>query len=88
MIATFTGPITKEEKSGWMCVVWPESVALLGTGKPTRVLASADGHEFEVTLMPMGGKHMVPLKLAVRELLKKGMGDQVEMCIKQKVEKA
>ncbi|CAN5195731.1 hypothetical protein BH11PAT4_BH11PAT4_8870 [soil metagenome] len=85
MLATFTGTIAKEPKSGWTCVFWPGSVTLLGTGKPVRVKASVDSHSFEVTLMPAGGFHMVPLKAGVRKLLGKQEGDSVEVVIQETV---
>lgn len=78
----FTGEISKDETSGWTCVIWPDSVAVLGTGKTVKVNCTVDDQPFEVTLMPSGkGNHFVPLKAAFRKLLKKDIGDSVTVCI-------
>ncbi len=78
----FTASITKDEKSGWACLLWEESVSVLGTGKPVHVSCRLDGHNFDVTLMPVGGLHMIPLKADIRKVLGKGEGEAVEVLIK------
>lgn len=82
VMVAFEGEIVKDETSGWTCVGWPDSVAVLGTGKTVKVHATVDGLAVEVTLMPTGkGHHMLPLKLETRKKLKKDLGDQVTVCI-------
>lgn len=82
VIGAFEGEIVKDETSGWTCVGWPDSVAVLGTGKTVKVHATVDGLAVEVTLMPTGkGHHMLPLKQETRKKLKKDIGDQVTVCI-------
>jgi len=67
---TFTGPLTKERNSGWICVVVPDSGEILGTRNPVKVTGTIDGHPLAATLMPMGdGTHMVPVKAALRKLI-------------------
>lgn len=81
-IATrFTAQITKEKNSGWTCVVWPESVRVLGTGTPVRVTAAIDGHEFQATFLPIGGMHMLPLRAAILKAIRKQVGDTVEVTL-------
>ena len=47
----FKAVIAKGDKDGgWTFVSWPESVAFLGTGKATKVMARIEGHEFAVDL--------------------------------------
>lgn len=77
MIGEFTGRVSRDEKSTWTCVVWPDSVETLGTGKPIKVVAVIGTLEFTVTLMPIGGKHMVPLRKAVLKALELQIKDQV-----------
>jgi hypothetical protein len=75
----FTATISKDKTSGWTCVEWPESVRILETGKPVKVTAAIDGHEFQATLMPIGGMHMLPLRAAVLKAIKKQVGDTVDV---------
>jgi hypothetical protein len=82
----FSATITKEEKSGWVCVVWSGSKEVLGTGRPVRVRGTLDGTPFEVTLMPFGnGDHFIPVKADMRKLLKKTEGDVVEVALLERV---
>lgn len=82
VMAAFEGEIVKDETSGWTCVGWPDSAAVLGTGKTVKVHATVVGLAVEVTLMPTGkGHHMLPLKQETRKKLKKDLGDQVTVCI-------
>jgi Domain of unknown function (DUF1905) len=81
----FQGTISKDEVSGWACVLWQDSVTILGTGKTVRVACTVDELPFEVTLMPSGkGCHFLPLKAASRKLLNKDIGDSVSVCILSK----
>lgn len=82
---SFTAEITKEPKSGWNCAIWPGSVAILGTGKPVKVVAAIDGHEGQITLMPIGGMHMVPLRAATLKAIGKGLGDTVAVEIRERL---
>lgn len=82
---SFAARITKDGTSGWTCVEWPDSVRALGTGKSVKVTAAIDGHEFGATFLPIGGRHMLPLRAAVLKALKKGVGDSVEVQIKERL---
>jgi hypothetical protein len=76
---TFTAEIERESFSSWTCVVWPESVENLGTGKAVKVSASINGHDFQATFLPVGGKHMLPLRAAVLKAIDKQVGDKIEV---------
>ena len=78
---TFTATIVKDTvTTGWTVVIWPESVAFLGTRNTVKVAGTIDGHGFQATFMPSGeGTHMLPLKAALRKTLKKDVGDTVEV---------
>lgn len=82
---TFTATITRDNTSGWTCVEWPESVSILGTGKPVKVAAAVDGHDFQATLMPIGGKHMLPIRAAILKAIKKQLGDAVEVRVENRL---
>ena len=83
----FTATIQKDEvNSGWTCVIWPESAAVLGTRKAVKTAVRVDGHDFDITLMPYGdGTHMVPLRAAILKTIKKQMGDTVEVSVMSRV---
>lgn len=80
-----TTPITKDANSGWACVVIPGSAELFGTGKPVKVAATADGHRFEATMLPIGnGTHMLPLRAAVRKAIGRDVGDTITVRLRQR----
>jgi hypothetical protein len=81
MEGTFTATIVKEEnKGGWTYVLWPDSVAHLGTGKAVKVEGTMDGHPFQATFLPWGdGTHILPIKAALFKALGKQPGDTVEV---------
>ena len=82
---SFSGPVSKDETSGWTCVFWHDSVANLGTGKTVKVTCSVDSHSLDVTLMPSGKRsHFVPLNAANRKLIGKDIGDTVNVTIQSK----
>lgn len=81
----FTAAITKDKKSGWTCVAWPESVRVLGTGLPVKVTAAVDGHEFQATFLPIGGMHMLPLRAAILKAIMKQVGDTVEVYLRDRL---
>jgi Domain of unknown function (DUF1905) len=81
----FTTIITNDGNSGWTCVVWPESASFFGTGKPVKVTATVDGHDFQATFLPVGnGAHMLPLRAAILKAIKKQVGDNVEVHLKER----
>jgi hypothetical protein len=84
---TFKGIIGKNTgKVDLNCVAWPESVAVLGTGKAVKVCGTVDGYEFKTALLPTGmGPHMLPIKAEIRKAIKKNMGDEVEIYIREKL---
>jgi hypothetical protein len=72
--------IVADPNSGWACVVVPDSKERLGTGKAVRIVGTVDGEEIEATMLPIGGgRHMVPIKAAVRRTIGKGIGDRVHV---------
>lgn len=84
---TFTATIVRDEgKSGWICVVWPESANFFGTRKAVKVAGTIDGHTFQATFLPCGnGTHMLPIKAKVRSTIKKQLGDTVEVHLKERL---
>lgn len=77
----FTGDITRDLNSEWKCIVWDDSVQILGTGKAVKVKATIDEHEFLATFLPVGGMHMLPLRASVLKAIKKDVGDTISVDI-------
>ncbi|MER7166844.1 DUF1905 domain-containing protein [Micromonospora sp. NPDC000207] len=82
---TFTVPITKDNNSGWSCVVMEDSGEFFGTRRAVKISGTIDGQPFEATMLPVGGgNHMIPIKAALRKLVAKEQGDEVTVHIKQR----
>lgn len=84
---TFKGIIGKDTgKVELNCVTWPESVAVLGTGKAVKVSGTVDSYEFTSALLPTGmGPHMLPIKAEIRKAINKKIGDEVEIYIRERL---
>lgn len=87
MDVTFSGPIGVTVKGDvWSCVEIPDSVALLGTGRAVRVVATVDGRDLTAGLMPTGtGGHMLSLSAKMRKSLGKDIGDTVTVQLKERL---
>ena len=84
---TFTAPIGVTVKGDlWSCVEIPGSVALLGTGKAVRVVATVDALPLTAGLLPTGsGGHMLSISAALRKKLGKELGDEVVVHLSERL---
>jgi hypothetical protein len=83
---SFTAKIQKDKTSGWTCVLWPASAGFFGTGKPVKVAAAIEGHDFQATFLPTGGGvHMLPLKAAVMKAIGTQLGDTATVHLKERL---
>lgn len=74
----FTATIIADSNNGWACVQMPDSATFFGSGKAVKVGGTVDSHDYQATMLPVGGgTHMVPLRAAFRKKLQKGVGDGV-----------
>ena len=83
----FTGHLTHPTTlASWTVVIVPDSKAVLGTGRTTRVTGTIDGYPFAATLMPDGsGGHFLSLNAALRKTVGKQVGEAVEVFLSEQV---
>ena len=83
---TFTAEIIPDSNSGWPCVQMPGSAEFFGTGKAVKVSGTVDGHDYEASMLPVGGgTHMMPLRAAFRKVLKKEIGEKVTVHLTRRI---
>ena len=87
MKTTFTAKLQKSpNKGGWTYVAWPDSVKFFGTRGLVKVKATIDGHPFRGSFMAMGnGKHMLPVKAEIRQIIGKEAGDTVKVRLDERL---
>ncbi|EMD27269.1 DUF1905 domain-containing protein [Amycolatopsis azurea] len=83
---TFTAEVIPDSNSGWPCVNMPGSAEFFGTGKAVKVVGTVDGHDYEVSMLPIGGGvHMMPLRKPFRKVIRKEIGDQVTVHLTRRI---
>jgi hypothetical protein len=85
----FTAKLQKSSKpGGWTYVIWPESVKFFGTRGLVKIKGTIDGHPFRSSFMAMGnGRHMLPVKAAVRQVIGKEAGDSVSVRLNARIDR-
>lgn len=69
---------TIEDRDGWTCVMWPESVSFFGSTKSVKVKGTMNGVAFQTAFMPWGdGTQFLPVSKKLLKAMKKQPGDTI-----------
>lgn len=81
---TFTATI--QDKNGWVCIIWPESVAFFGSTKSVKVRGTMNDVAFQTAFMPWGdGTQFLPVSKKLLKALQKQPGDTIKVYLEEQL---
>jgi len=82
-VESFDAEIVAVERGGAFVTVPPAVVDALGGGGRTKVLATFDGHEYQGSVVSMGGEKVLGVRKDVQAAIGKGPGDTVTVTLER-----
>lgn len=80
----FTAKI--ENRDGWICLAWDESVVFFGTSRAIKVIGTIDDVPFQTAFLPRGdGTQFLPVSKKLQKLINKQPGGSVQVHLLERV---
>lgn len=77
---------TIEDREGWTCVVWPESVTFFGSTKAVKVKGAMNGVAFQTAFLPWGdGTQFLPVSKKLLKAMQARPGDVIEVTLEERL---
>ncbi len=79
----FDATIEQGDQGGAFVTIPFDMQEVFGTRGRVPVVATFDGHEYRGSISPMGGRHLVIIRRAIREAIGKDVGDGVAVTVQK-----
>jgi hypothetical protein len=77
---------TIEDRDGWACVVWPESVLFFGSTRSVKVKGTMNGIAFQTAFLPWGdGTQFLPVSKKLLKAMQAQPGDVIEVSLEERL---
>jgi len=77
---------TIENRNGWACVVWPESVLFFGSTRSVKVKGMMDGIAFQTAFLPWGdGTQFLPVSKKLLKAMQAQPGAVIEVFLEERL---
>ncbi len=81
---TFTATI--EDRGGWACVQWSDSVSFFGSAKSVKVRGTMNEIGFQTAFLPWGdGTQFLPVSKKLLKAMQVQPGDVIEVHLKERL---
>jgi len=75
-----------EDRDGWACVVWPESVLFFGSTRSVKVKGTMNDVAFQTAFLPWGdGTQFLPVSKKLLKAMQAQPGDGIEVFLEERL---